>query len=109
MPISLMAGAGLIAAVASSWSPVAQARQPEAAAGEQKVQLPIGRRCVITLDPRDPGKRREGAANADSYLVLDNKVEGDLVSVNPEWIVLKDGNYENWVPRDKVLYLRASR
>jgi hypothetical protein len=32
-----------------------------------------------------------------------------LVSIDAEWLIVKDGTYESWIPRDKVLFLRASR
>lgn len=108
--LPLLAGAAVIAAAFSSWSPVAHAQQPAGQVGENSPLLyPVGRRCVITLDPQDPGKKREGQANADNYRVLDNKLEGELLWVGPEWLVLKDGKYENWIPRDKILAMRVSR
>lgn len=36
-------------------------------------------------------------------------VKGNLLALSTEWIVLKDGSFENWVPRDKVITMRASR
>jgi hypothetical protein len=36
-------------------------------------------------------------------------VKGNLLAMTGEWIVLKDGTFENWVPREKVITLRASR
>lgn len=36
-------------------------------------------------------------------------VRGTLLSISSEWVVVKDGSYENWVPREKVMTLRASR
>ncbi len=35
--------------------------------------------------------------------------EGTLVRVDADWVVLKDGNFENWIPRDKVLLIRVAR
>lgn len=36
-------------------------------------------------------------------------VRGNLLAMTTEWVVLKDGSFENWIPRDKVVTLRASR
>lgn len=36
-------------------------------------------------------------------------VKGNLLAMTSDWVVLKDGSFENWVPREKVLTLRASR
>jgi hypothetical protein len=108
--VPLIVGSAGLIAVLVTWAPAASAQAPvpdgKAAAA---VASPIGQRCVITLDPRDPAKTREGHANADKYLVLENKVEGVLLQMSPDWVILKDGNYENWVPQDKILYFRISR
>ena len=107
--VSLIVGsAGLIAALVTR-APAASAQAPVPAGKAAAVASPIGQRCVITLDPRDPAKTREGHANADKYLVLENKVEGVLLQMSPDWVILKDGNSENWVPQDKILYFRISR
>ena len=37
------------------------------------------------------------------------QVNGTLLSMRDEWIVLQDGTDEIWVPREKVITLRASR
>ena len=36
-------------------------------------------------------------------------VKGNLLAMTSDWIVLKEGTFENWVPREKVITLRASR
>lgn len=33
---------------------------------------------------------------------------GNLVTLGPEWVVLKEGNYQNWIPREKVVFIKAS-
>ncbi|RYD65371.1 MAG: hypothetical protein EOP83_07515 [Verrucomicrobiaceae bacterium] len=70
---------------------------------------PDGCRCVVTLNPEVAATKRSGSTSADPNLVLDNTVLGDFLTINTEWLVLKEGNYENWIPRDKVLSMRVSR
>ena len=108
--VPLIAGSAGLIALLATWAPSASAQaQTPAAKAAESVASAVGRRCVITLDPQDPAKKREGQVNSDSYKVLENKVEGELLEITPGWVVLKDGNYENWVPRDKSLFMRVTR
>lgn len=46
-----------------------------------------------------------------SILVARTEIEivrGNLLAMTTDWVVLKEGSYENWIPRDKVITLRAS-
>lgn len=105
----LAAVAAVAAAVAILPQPVL-AQQSSGTPADKAVQSPLGRRCVVTLDPNEPGKVRVTQSHgADKYQLTDNKVEGDLIQIDADWLILKDGNYENWVPRDKVLFMRVSR
>ena len=105
--LPLLAGAAVIAAAMSFWSPVARAQQPVA---KEDAKSALGQPCVITLNPegrdiltpvneplRKTGLRPEGT------------VEGTLLEINDQWVILKDGSYENWIPTDKVLLIRVSR
>jgi len=38
-----------------------------------------------------------------------NKVEGTLMAMTDQWIVVKDGSDESWVPREKVMLMKASK
>jgi hypothetical protein len=38
-----------------------------------------------------------------------NKVEGTLVAMTDQWIIVKEGSDESWVPREKVLLMKASK
>ncbi len=76
---------------------------PAQEAAAETVKHPIGQRCVVTLD------LQINLPLLPKGLSSDGTIEGFLVSVNADWVVLKDGNYENWIPRDKVLLMRASR
>lgn len=39
----------------------------------------------------------------------EDAVKGTLLSMTGEWIVVKSGSYENWIPKEKVLCMKASR
>ncbi|MCW1884650.1 hypothetical protein OKA04_07900 [Luteolibacter flavescens] len=107
--LPIVAGVAIVAAGVPFFSESSQAQQPAGTPAGKAVTNPVGSRCVVTLDPNYPSSRRSGGASSDNFEVTDNKVQGDLSSISSEWIVLKEGNYENWIPRDKVLSMRVSR
>ena len=74
----------------------------------EKVELPLGRNCVVSLDPRASRASLPGTENAASGFEADGTLRGQLILLSGEWCVLKDGNAENWIPRDKVLLIRSS-
>ena len=37
------------------------------------------------------------------------KVGGTLISMTDQWIIVQDGTFEIWLPKDKVMSIRASR
>ena len=37
------------------------------------------------------------------------KVEGTLIGMSDQWIIVKDGSDENWLSRDKVMFIKASK
>lgn len=56
---------------------------------------------------RDLGEA--GDAFAWSGQAVEGMVEGILFSTGGGRLNLKAGTYENWIPRDKVLFMRVSR
>lgn len=102
--LSLLAGAAV-----PFFTQPSQAQQPTGNPAAKTVAYPVGSRCVVTLNPEVAATSRSGGVNDNANEVLDNKVQGDFLTINAEWIVLKEGNYENWIPRDKVLSMRVSR
>jgi len=109
--LSLLAGAAAVAVAVPFFTESSQAQQPTGKPAEKTISYPVGSRCVVTLNPEVAATKRYGAtaSQSEAYEVLDNKVEGDFLTINTEWLVLKEGNYENWIPRDKVLSMRVSR
>lgn len=37
------------------------------------------------------------------------RVTGNLLSMTGDWIVVKEGSFEHWIPKEKVLSMKASR
>jgi len=72
--------------------------------------LPLNLECVVTIEneawmesvsSRSPGP--------SSGFMPDFTIQGKLLEVNPEWVVIGEGTYENWISRDRVVNIRASR
>jgi len=87
----------LAAVVAVSWSITgfrAEAQTPVAAPAGTP---PVGRQVTVQMViwPFSTG--------------VVAKVEGTLVAMTDQWIVVKDGSDENWLPRDKVMGMKASK
>jgi hypothetical protein len=84
----------------------AQSSGQEVAAGS----TPLNCRCIVTVDPQfKPAVESADQPQKGSGFIAPNTVEGIVVRMDSEWLVLKDGSYENWIPKDKVLLLRVSR
>lgn len=78
--------------------------------GGAMVEFPLNRPCVVTVDPRAESKREVvGQGNKISGFAAPDTAEGILVQMDSEWLVLRDGSYESWIPRSKVLLIRVSR
>jgi hypothetical protein len=37
------------------------------------------------------------------------KINGSLVAMQPDWVVVNEGNYDQWIPASKVMIIRASK
>lgn len=37
------------------------------------------------------------------------KINGTLVAMQSDWIVVAEGTYEQWIPTEKVMVMRASK
>ena len=73
-------------------------------------KLPFNRKCTVTLDARSNARSSmTQEMQQQSGFVRQDTVEGTLISADAEWLVLKNDNTENWIPRDKVLLLRAEQ
>lgn len=77
---------------------------------ELRVEYPLNRSCVVTVDPRAASKPEiAGQANKVSGFVAPDTAEGILIHFDSDWLVLRDGSEENWIPKSKVLMIRVRR
>ncbi|HEX7260199.1 MAG TPA: hypothetical protein VF258_00130 [Luteolibacter sp.] len=83
---------------------------PDTASAKPELALPLDLECVVTIENQawmaNLPTQSPGPA---SGFRADFTVQGKLIQINPDWVVIKDGTYENWISRDKVLNIRASR
>ena len=73
-----------------------------------KVELPLGRKCIVSVDPQASRAGLPATENQASGFEADGTAKGQLIHLSDDWCVLKDGTAENWIPTDKVLMIRAS-
>lgn len=98
--LSMIAVASVVAAIALLATPdraAAQAGRTAAAPGTP----PIGRLVEISLSPWSYGQTPTAKD--------DRKVTGTLVAMTDRWVVVQEGTFENWVPMERVVVMRASR
>lgn len=82
---------------------------PAAVPPGTKLAYPYGQECIVTLDPQAQRAVPVNAQSDPSGFQADGTLRGQLIYVSDEWCVLKDGTFENWIPRAKVLVIRASK
>ncbi len=67
--------------------------------------IPLGKRCVVSVlsfyDPR--------AVVLGSTPSVPSSAEGNLIRMDSEWIVLRDGNNDYWISPDKVTIMKVSQ
>ncbi len=82
----------------------------ESPATGTKIAYPYGQECILTLDPiAERTIQNSSSQSTPSGFQADGTLRGQLIYMSDEWCVLKDGSYENWVPRAKVLAMRVSK
>ncbi|QJE97365.1 hypothetical protein [Luteolibacter luteus] len=74
-----------------------------------KLAYPYGQECIVTVDPQAARNVPVNAQPEPSGFQPDGTLRGQLIYLSDEWCVLKDGTFENWIPRTKVLTIRASK
>lgn len=107
-PFSSLPGAAIAFVIAASPSlaPAQSASLPEKLPAP--AELPINLRCVVTLDPENHSTDAAEQSSKSGF-TGPNILEGVVIRIDQDWLVLKDGNYENWIPRNKILTVRVSR
>lgn len=90
----------------------AGARSPAVtlASGASLVDIPFNTICTVTVDSRSTEKPvLAGTGNKSTGFVAPDVAEGILIRLDSEWVVLRDGSYESWIPTHKVIMIHASR
>lgn len=106
--LPLICGAAILATI-PFWNTNASA-QPDSSTGRSGLKPPINRNCIVTMDARSNSRASMSQEmQRTSGFVRQDTAEGTLVHVDAAWIVLKNLDGENWIPRDKVLMLRATQ
>lgn len=71
-------------------------------------EFPINLRCVVTVDPQYRATENLEQSPKAGF-TGPNILEGIIIRMDQDWLVLKDGSFENWIPRGKILTIRVSR
>ncbi len=108
----IFVGGAIALIFCSAWIPSEQsaARTPikPPTTVERRIEFPLGQRCAVTLDPRAASKPVvAGKANIVTGFDAPDIAEGILVRMDNEWLVLRGGSDENWIPMNKVLMVHA--
>jgi hypothetical protein len=75
-----------------------------------EVALPLDLECVVSIENQAwMANLPTQTPGASSGFRADFTIQGKLIQLSPDWVVIKDGTYENWISRDKVVNIRASR
>lgn len=78
--------------------------------GTQRVEYPLNMACTVTVDSRSTEKPAlAGTAHKETGFVAPDTTEGILIRLDSEWLVLRDGFHENWIPTSKVIMIHANR
>jgi hypothetical protein len=94
-------------ALAATHVPAQGPSSPRAAL-RQAGDLPIGHDCTITVDPRTHGVAGRPALDPPPGFRPEHTIFGTLIDVGPDWVVVKEGTYTNWISRDRVFSIRAT-
>ncbi len=74
------------------------------------VAVPLNLECIVSIENeawmQNSGLQRPGPA---SGFLPDYTIQGKLVHLDSEWVVISEGTYDNWISRSKVVNIRASR
>lgn len=77
---------------------------------KSELPFPLNHECVVTIENEAWVRNvRFQAPGPASGLLPDFTVQGKLVALSPEWVVIGEGSYENWISRDRIVNIRVSR
>lgn len=96
MKAKLIWASGL-AAAAVVYFAIPQAEAQTGVAPQAAGTPPVGRLVEITL------------VAWPLSTVLAGRVSGTLLSMTGDWVVVKEGTFEHWIPKEKIMDMKASR
>lgn len=107
-PFSSLLGVAfaLVTIASPALAPAQSANLPEKVPAP--AETPINCRCVVTVDPQYRTTESQEQSPKAGF-TGPNLLEGVIIRMDQEWLVLKEGSFENWIPRDKILTIRVSR
>lgn len=106
--LSLFVGLVAVVAYILSDSPFAATEVPTPA--KPAIALPVDLDCVVTIDSQSRmGSVGSLAPGPPSGFRPDFSIQGKLLHLGSDWIVIKEGTYENWISRDRVVSIRTAR
>ncbi len=83
---------------------------PQSAPLLAEVDYPLNRDCTVTVDSRsEPKLQFAGQGKKITGFAAPDTAEGILIRLDNDWLVLRDGSEENWIPKEKVLMIRVTR
>ncbi len=86
-------------------TPCGAAAEAEAPA----VPLPIGKQCVVSVIAVSETKPvAAGSGNIVTGFAAPSVARGVLVRMDAQWLVLREGTEEHWIPFNKVIMLNVS-
>ena len=106
----LLAGCAALLITGSAWTASSTNGAPVPGSPASEVDVPLNCACIVTVDPRvGPKPEFPGEANAISGFFAPDTARGTLIRLDDQWVVLRDGYHENWIPMTKVVMIRAVR
>jgi hypothetical protein len=109
--VLILGGAVLLILGSASVPGVLAVARPTASpliSSARTIEPPLNRRCVVTVDPlQAPKPVIAGSANIVTGFVAPDTAEGVLIMLDADWLVLRDGCNENWIPKNKVIMIHV--
>lgn len=87
--------------IASYWT---EYRDQAARRARENMAPGAGDHCTVVFASNAVGLEQSGARSAEIN-GAPNSISGTFVRMNDQWIVIRSGDRQRWVSRDKVLYM----
>lgn len=92
----------------ASMTPAAIA-EPSGRTDDKEVPMPIGKHCVVSvISISGPKPVNAGTSNTTTGFAAPSVAEGTLVRMDAQWVVLREGSADHWIPMNKVIMLSAN-